>query len=285
MNRLFFLLVLLALVIWPSGIFAHSIGQPPFVKVNGIFTDYYSVPSSSLAGFDLPQDSIKESLLVGQEVKIEIDEAALPVPKEIVEKTKFLWDFGDGYTTTGLTASHAFSKPGTYFIKIRADSGEGFEAQLLQSTFINIVPSKEYKLPKSIIEISGRQSKDPLLDIIDVNFNKDINFDGSKSTGGDSEIVEYIWDTGDQNQKNETKFNYKYQENPYTVFPVLRIKTKDGFIADSFIQIKDAEAFNGGGNLITNSVLDWKIIGMAAAVSVVLAAILTFIISKFFFKK
>ncbi len=268
---------------------SHAIGQPPYFKVNGVFTDYYTVPSASLADFKLPQDSVKEPVLVNQNIEFEIDVNALPVPQEVIQKTKFIWEYGDGAKAEGLKNSHAYSNTGTYFIDIYADSGEGFEPQLLQSTAINVLPSKDYKLPESKILVNSKQAKDPLLDIIDVNFNSEISFDGSKSNGGSSQITEYFWDLGDQNSANEKSFKYKFKDNPYTVFPLLRIKTADGFIADSFIQIKDESAFSEDqgimGNLKTDEGINWPLIIGAIVASLILAGILTWIISKIIYRK
>src|SRR3989344_1836694 len=253
---------------------AHSIGQPPYFKVNGVFTDYYPVPSTSLDDFELPQDLANGQHFVGENLEFLIDETALPVPKETVEKTKFIWDFGDGVTAQGLKNTHTYTKPSTYFLSIKADSGEGFEPQLLQTTAINILPNKDYRLPKAVIEISGKQSGDPLLDVLEVDFKKEVTFDASKSDAGSSEITEYFWDLGDQTSKNYKTFTYLYKENPYAVFPLLRVKTKDGFIADSFVQLSDKNAYSdttGNQNPIT-ALPDWKILTVSALFSLVLTA-------------
>ena len=204
-------------------------------------------------------------------------------PKEVVEKTKFLWDFGDGATAQGLKNSHSYTKPGTYFMDIKADSGEGFEPQLLQSTAINILPDKNYKLPKVVIEIDWKQSKDPLLDIVEVDFSKSLTFDGSKSDPGSSEIVEYIWDLGDQTSRAEPTFIYQYKENPYAVFPMLRIKTKDGFIADSFVQLSDKNAGFGATDSkgFINNLLGWKILVTSALISLILTGLIFWAFKKF----
>jgi hypothetical protein len=284
LKRFFILTLLLSALLFPSTTHAHLAGQQPYFKVNGVYSELYSVPTSSLSDFPLPQDIAVGTFLVNVPVEFEIDEAALPVPSEIVEKTKFLWDFGDGTTAEGLKNSHTYSKQGTYTIEIKADSGQGVEPQLLQSTMINILPDKDYQLPKSVIEINGKAVKDPLIDIIDVNFTKELSFK-SKSTAGSSEITEILWDLGDQASNTSSEFKYKYSENPYTVFPVLRIKTKDGFIADSFVQIKDEAAFSGDNGFFDFEGMNWVVIALAILISLILAGILTWIISKIFFKE
>ena len=82
-------------------------------------------------------------------------------------------------------------------------------------------------------------------------------------------------------------FKYKYSENPYTVFPVLRIKTADGFISDTFVQIKDEKAFGSSTGIsnLANELPDWKMIVLGVIVSLILAGILTFSISKILYKR
>ncbi len=288
LKRSFTLTLLLSVLVFPSITQAHSVGQQPYFKVNGVYSELYPVPTNSLLDFQLPQDIAKGTFLVNNSVEFEIDATALPVPPEIVDKTKFIWEFGDGTTAEGLKNSHTYTKPGTYTIEIKADSGDGAEPQLLQSTMINILPDKDYQLPMSVIEVNGGIVKDPLLDLIDVKFSNEISFK-SKSKAGSSEIAEIFWDLGDQTSNTNSEFKYKYADNPYTVFPVLRIKTKDGFIADSFIQIKDEAAFsedNGTfGAFKNNGDINWIVIVSAILISLVLAGLLTWIISKLFFKK
>lgn len=264
------------------------IGQPPYFKVNGVFTDFYPVPSTSLSDFRLPNDIVKQNFLINENISFEIDETQLPVPAELVEKTKFIWDFGDGTSGMGLKNTHTYKNPGTYFLDIKADSGDGFEPQLMQSTAINILPSKDYKLPTSVIEVNGKTSKDPLLDILSTDFTKNVSFNAEKSDGGSSQITDYQWDLGDQTSRTETSFKYNYQNNPYTVFPLLRVKTKDGFIADSFVQLTDDKSFNNtpiSSIQNKNGSWDWKVIVGAILGSLLLSGILTFIISKLFLKK
>lgn len=279
-----FVFVVIFLFISNYPVSAHMIGQPPYFKVNGVFSDYYPVPTTSVSDFELPQDIASGVFLVNEAIEFEIDVQALPIPEEVVGKTRFIWDFGDGSSAEGLKNSHAFTKPGTYFVDIKADSGEGFEPQLLQSTAINILPDKDYRIAKAVIEVNGKRVKDPLLDLIEVDFNKDIRFDGSKSDKGSSEIIEYVWDLGDQTSKHDQRISYKYSENPYTVFPVLRIKTRDGFVADAFVQIKDESAFDES-SLTGESGFDFKMIVLAVLFSAAAAALLTWVISKFLFKK
>lgn len=275
----------LFLLLSPGRAGAHAIGQPPFFKINGVYTDYYPVPSTSLEEFYLPQDISKTNFLVGDVLQFEIDTTAMPAPPEIIQKTKFSWDFGDGQKTEGLKNSHSYTKPGTYFLEIKADSGDGGEPQVLQSTAINILPDQNYKLPKSVIEINGKTSSDPLLDIIEVDFNKQIKFDGTKSDSGSSEITEFFWDLGNQTSKAAPEFTFKYDENPYAIFPVLRIKTKDGFISDSYVQLSEPVKNSSSGTFNKPAFFDLKTIAIAAGISLVLTFVIFFAYAKLFASK
>jgi hypothetical protein len=254
---------------------AHTAGQPSFFRVNGVYSAYYPVPTSSSPEFKLPQDIAPENYLVNESINFEIDSSLLPMPKAVVDKAEFSWDFGDGTKKAGLKNTHAYSKPGTYFLDISAKYNEGKpsslnegkpsslnedvtgEPQLIQSMIINIVPSKDFKLPKAVLLINGRQSKDPLTDTLQAKFNQEFEFDGAMSES-DAPITEYIWDFGDGQLSAGAKISHKYTTNPYTVFPVLRIKTSDGFIADAFAQIVDESSFDAvaaknkysGGNIL-----------------------------------
>lgn len=281
MNIIYSLVLALFLLLSPGKVYAHAIGQPPFFKINDVYTDYYPVPSTSLEGFYLPQDISKTNYKVGDNLNFEIDTLALPAPPEIIAKTNFTWDFGDGEKAGGLKNNHSYNKPGTYFLEIKADSRDGGEPQVLQSTAINILPDQNYKLPKAVIEINGKSSKDPFLDILEADFGKQITFDGSKSDPGSSEITEYFWDLGNQTSRTGPKFTFKYDENPYAVFPVLRVKTKDGFISDSYVQLSEPVKNSPTGTSSKPAFFDLKTIIIAAGASLLLTILIFSAYAKF----
>lgn len=219
---------------------AHFTGQPPFFKINNQFSNLYPVPSTSLQDFNLPQDLASENYLVGQSLDFELDLTLLPIPPKIVDNTKFKWDFGDGSKAEGVKSSHIYKKPGSYFLTIEALYKMDLP-QLIQSVMINVLPDKNYKLPQSVIKINGKKSKDPLTDILKFGFEREIVFEGLESKDGSGKIVSYFWDFGDQNSATEGSTHHKYAKDLTQVFPVLRIKDENGFIADSFLEIENAE--------------------------------------------
>src|SRR5437868_5068562 len=80
----------------PPSASAHLIGQASFFKMNGKYTNLYPVQTTSISSFILPQDTSPDNYLVNTPIKLEMDTSKLQIPQEIIDKTKFDWDFGDG---------------------------------------------------------------------------------------------------------------------------------------------------------------------------------------------
>lgn len=122
--------------------------------------------STSLVDFNLPQDLAPENYVVEQKLDFEIDTNVLPVPKEIIVKTKFRWDFGDSGSAAGLSNSYTYTKAGAYFLEIYAEYESVIGEQLFQSVLVNVLPDARYKLPEGQIAVDGKVPKDPLVDVI-----------------------------------------------------------------------------------------------------------------------
>jgi hypothetical protein len=225
-------------VIAPPDLSAHLAGQPPYFKVNGSYVDLYPVPLTSLPDFPLPQDSTSENYLVNQTVNFEFDLSRLPAPKEVIEKTKFSWDFGDGSAASGLSNSHIYKTPGSYHIVIKADDNTTPTPQILESTLIHVLPDRNYTLPKAIIKVNSQKSSDPLTDILEFSFGQNMEFDASDSEGN---IVSYFWDFGDQKSSTKKIDTHFYPGDVTQVFPVLRVRDSQGFISDSFVQVQNKD--------------------------------------------
>lgn len=225
----------------PVTAFAHTAGQMPFFKVNGVFSNLYSVPTTSLNDFGLPQDDSPDLYLVNQSIDFELDTARLPIPQEILQSTTFNWDFGDGSKKSGgLKESHVYSKSGSYILEISAQTKQISEPQLLQSTIIHVVPTKPYQLPKSIIHVNGQSVKDPLVDVIKIEFGQDFTLDATSSLDGSGKIVSFQWDLGDGKTDSNPLLTYVYKKEQYAYFPVLRVKDSNGLISDSFLQVTNS---------------------------------------------
>lgn len=246
MKKIFVLLVAMLFLNLPSVVTAHMAGQPPFFKVNGEFTDYYPVPTTSLNDFELPQDIAKGKHVVGETLEFEIDQNQLPILPDVVDQTKFLWKFGDGKEAQGLKNSHAYVKMGSFILTIHAQY-QNDEPQLIQSTLINVLPDKEYRLPQAILSVNGMETTDPLIDPIEIDYESEVKFDSSKSVSG-AKIVSFRWDFGDGKSSVEQYPVRTYDPDYSPLFPVLRIQDENGFISDAYVEI-DHKSKAGSGIL------------------------------------
>lgn len=230
-------LVFLALV-WPHLTFAHSPGQPPFFKINGVYAEQYVVPTTSIASFELPQDSSSANYYPNVPLDFEIDQTRLPVPSEVIARTNFNWQFGDGATATGLKNSHIYTQPGPYLLKLMVDDGTTPEPQVIQTTLINILPNQSYRLPKAVIKINGQTYDSTLNNVIDIPFNQPITFDATASQSDSSQINSYFWDFGDQTSSDQAIVLHTYQSQQ-AVNVVLRVTDSNGFFNDFYVQLQD----------------------------------------------
>ncbi len=238
-----FILLTITYYLLPINVSAHLVGQPPFFKVNGQYSNLYPVPLTSLYNFDMPQDLAPENYLVNQPINFEFVTDRLPAPADIVQKTKFYWDFTDGNHGEGLKQTHTFTHIGSYIIKINADDGTTPKPQLLESILVNVLPDKDYRLPRAVILINNQSSKDPLTDILTADFKDQIYLDGSKSTA-QNHIVEYFWDFGDQKSAFGVNQTHVYTKDLSQTFPVLRVKDENGFLADNYVEIQNSQNEN-----------------------------------------
>lgn len=245
--RRFIALSILALfLVFPRPAHAHLAGQLPFFKINGQFAGLYPVPLTSLENFNLPQDLAPANYLVNTPLNFEIDLSQFPGSADTAAQTRFTWDFADGQKGSGLRQTHTYTKIGSYIMAIYAEDNLTKKPQLFESALINILPNANYQLPKAIIKISGKTSKDPLTDILRFNLNQTLKFDATTSVSA-NKITDYLWDFGDRLSSTEGKVNHNYSKTLVNgqgqVFPVLRVKDANGFIADTFVEVENQNYF------------------------------------------
>lgn len=241
---MFVIIYCLFFLLWltPSTSYAHVAGQPPFFLINGTYAGFYPVFVTSLPDFILPQDSAPENYLINQPLTFELDSAMLPFPPSVIDKTTFSWDFGDGTKTEGLTAKHTYTKMGSFLLTITANY-HGYSdpntKPLLQAVLINIVPNKEYRLPKAIIKINKEVITNPNnpIEITDHT----VTFDATSSTPGSAKIVSYFWDIGDKQSSTKSHFNHRFSDSMRNyIFPMLRVKDANGFINDAYAELDNS---------------------------------------------
>jgi PKD repeat protein len=92
------------------------------------------------------------------------------------------WDFGDGQTAQGATATHVFRSPGKYQVSLTAEDDAGVSNSLNRTTLQFIVNERP-------VAIAGPDQV--------VCAATPVRFDGSRSTDRDGKVMSYKWDFGD----------------------------------------------------------------------------------------
>lgn len=236
------LIILVMILLWTvstsSPVLAHSAGQPPYFKINGVYADLYPVPGASLPDFVLPQDLAPQTYLMGQRLSFEIDNVALGLPDDVFKKAQFLWDFGDGSTTKGAMAVHSYSKSGSYLLSIKVVAPNLPQPQLFQSVLIHVVPKNTYVIPQAQIKVNGNLVNG-MVDIVYADLSVPVLFE---SVG---EGKSYFWDFGDgvsSASQRSVKHSYPVDRFPgglTVVSAVLRVQSAEGFISDTYTMIYD----------------------------------------------
>lgn len=109
--------------------------------------------------------------------------------------TDYAWDFGDGATDTGVTASHVFATAGSYVITLTVTDDGG--AQNGTTETITVVVNQA---PTAIASGSNTTGKAPLT----------VSFNGSSSTDSDGTIASYAWDFGDGGSSTDADTSHSY---------------------------------------------------------------------------
>jgi len=109
----------------------------------------------------------------------------------------FNWDFGDGTKDRGVTVSHAYEKPGRYWVTLTVEDDSGSTSDTDQDKVLSIINQPpianariDHYLSSSTVQFDGTGSKDP-----------------------DGTIVAFLWDFGDDS-KGEGPSPIHYYRSP-----------------------------------------------------------------------
>jgi PKD repeat protein len=130
----------------------------------------------------------------------------------------YAWTFGDGTTATGVSISHAYSRPGSYPVTLTVTNGVGLSASVTQ--FVSIgdeAPSVTASVSPRVI--AGQAT----------SFN-------ATASDPDSSIVAYAWDFGDHVNASSAHPTHTYKSaGHYTV--TVTVTAGDGSRASTIIAV------------------------------------------------
>ena len=124
-------------------------------------------------------------------------DATLSTPSRGAEIRTYTWDFGDGSSATGATASHAYSAPGSYGVKLTVTDSQGISA----TSATQVVDVGAGNPPTAGFVYSPQ---DPLV-------NQTVFFNGNTSAAGTGHhIVRWRWFFGDGSTGSGSTVSHKF---------------------------------------------------------------------------
>lgn len=124
------------------------------------------------------------------------------VNADATQPVTIAWDFGDGNTAVGMSASHSYASGGSYTVTATASNGRGTDTATCPVTVREPVPA-------SIISIDASQTRFEVCEPVDVEFSANVDGDGD---------MEYSWDFGDGSSGEGENPTHTYSDpGTYTV--------------------------------------------------------------------
>jgi large repetitive protein len=111
------------------------------------------------------------------------------------QKLSFLWNFGDGNTSTEPVVTHIYEKGGEYTVtlSVKDDSGLPCDSGVTsQKVFVNTPPQAAFSAPELVCA-----------------FDK-VSFDASRTTDDNPENLTYAWNLGDGTRAEGQKVTHSY---------------------------------------------------------------------------
>lgn len=111
----------------------------------------------------------------------------------------YLWDFGDGNTSSDAVTTHAYSAPGIYSVSITVTDDDGDTDTAGADITIT---SAANQAPVAVIQTSSTSA----------GVGESIAFDASQSSDSDGQIASYLWNFGDGVESAQAVTQHAYTE-------------------------------------------------------------------------
>lgn len=167
----------------------------------------------------VPIISARSAALIGEDVVFDGSHSYASAPLTAAD-----WDFGDGTTASGLTASHDYSVAGTYNVTLTLTDQNGRQGTA-QSPII-VTDSVVTPTPEPTPIRPGGPPQAVMDAPLEAKVGESVIFDGSLSHGS-SPLVNYQWATGDGTTGAGIAVQYSYS-NPGVYYVTLTVTDDDG---------------------------------------------------------
>jgi PKD repeat protein len=116
----------------------------------------------------------------------------------------YVWDFGDGSSTTGSAVSHTYTQAGAYTAVLTVTDNSGVTSTARASITVQAPPNQ---MPKAVLSANPTSGPAPLA----------VALSGSGSVDPDGSIQSYAWDFGDGSTTTGSTVSHTYtQAGSYT---------------------------------------------------------------------
>jgi plastocyanin len=209
-----------AFALTPGLAAAHTAGGQSYVFVGHQYTQANPMAAVST---EAAQDLASKSYVVGTPVDFQVDKNAFGTQAEF----RWVWSQGSAEHQDGDTASHTYTKPGTYLVVLQARfSGSDYSDTDVIS--VNIVPRVDYVLPRATVAVSSTT----------VSGGFKVQFTAAARHDAAAQIASYIWEFGDGTTGEGKAVEHLYKSRDVVAFPYLRVKYTNGLVGEATFDLR-----------------------------------------------
>ncbi len=130
----------------------------------------------------------------------------------------YLWDFGDGTTSSKENPTHTYDQPGRYSVSLTVKDDEGNERISYTIVYVNSPPIAAFSVSDTTPQVY-----------------QTISFRGDESVDKDGSIEQYLWDFGDGSDADTAEAQHAYDDpGKYRV----RLTVRDSYDAEDVAELE-----------------------------------------------